>query len=198
MFANLERTNIVCPECGSSASEWNEKLKRYECKKCFWNSKNEDTLDISYWDEQTRGLSTMEFYPFEIDGVICRSLEGFLQSLRIINFENQKAACACSGLMTGYLERLAETRDDIKEVHWNNKKIQRESEEYLNLISRVYDLIFEQNQKFRSELLKTLCKKHIICSERYFLEKATLMTDAEYRYQIKRLRDRAKLEGYVI
>lgn len=42
-------------------------------------------------------LSNLYPHAFELDGIFCASMEGFLQSLKIWNVEKQREVCALSG-----------------------------------------------------------------------------------------------------
>ena len=98
-------------------------------------------------------LSNFHPHPFDIDGVQCASMEGFLQSLKFSNPDMQVEIYKLVG-------RVAKARGSNKNwqrnqtLYWRGKPIKRESEEYQALLDRAY-LALAQNENFRKALLDT-------------------------------------------
>lgn len=99
-------------------------------------------------------LSNFAPHEFEIDGVKCGGMEGFLQSLKYRNITKQKAICALSG-------KEAKTAGSKKwlwkwthNVWWRGKKIKRTSDEFSKLIDRAY-MELSKNHNFTKALLDT-------------------------------------------
>lgn len=98
-------------------------------------------------------LSNFTPHPFEIDGVQCASMEGFLQSLKYKNLEMQEYVCTLVG-------KKAKLKG--KEKKWYNKQIlywqgiayPRNSRAYQDLLDRAFEAL-SQNKKFQKALKAT-------------------------------------------
>lgn len=88
------------------------------------------------------------------DGVRIRSMEGFLQSLKTPDREEQKRICLLVG-KEAKKAGLEVPGFDQKTLWWNGQKIDRFSEEYTELLKRAYRTQFEQNEEFREALIKS-------------------------------------------
>lgn len=183
------KQKIICPVCGNVV--WLEYVCEHAshlCEKCNWDS-DIDTLDIAYKDNATAPLSNLFPHEFTLDGVKCKSMESFIQSLREKDSVLQKNICSnYSGLMA-YKLRLSLT--DWRKtgfVYWKGEQIIRKSDEYTQLITRAYDALYHQNFVFR-EILYRSKDKILIHSIGNEDENETLLTEAEFRYQLNRLRN---------
>ena len=138
----MNKHSLTCPVCLSRA-HYNSYHKYYICDKCGWNS-DTNTLDILYKDMKSAPLSNLFPHKFEIDGITCPSMESFIQSLREKNVEIQKSICSNYSGMMAYKMRLC--LNDWRasgNVYWKENTIFRESSEYIDLISRAYDALFD-------------------------------------------------------
>ena len=104
-------------------------------------------------------LSNFSPHPFEIDGIQCNSMEGFLQSLKFSNPEMQKEVC---------------------------KMVGKQSQEYQDLITKAYDCLFK-NEGFRKALAATngCVLTHSIGKNKIA---ETVLTEREFIGQLNRLR----------
>jgi len=99
-------------------------------------------------------LSNFAPHPFEIDGVKCNSMEGFLQSLKFKNPEMQEHVCTLVG-------REAKFKGKKKNWYvtqalwWRGIEINRHSQKYQDLLDRAYNALF-QNSGFKKALLATM------------------------------------------
>ncbi len=96
-------------------------------------------------------LSNFAPHKFEIDGIECGGMEGFLQSLKYRNIKKQNAVCALSGKeakKAGSKKRLWKITHN---VWWQGKKIKRTGAEFQALISRAYDEMLK-NENFKQAL----------------------------------------------
>jgi predicted NAD-dependent protein-ADP-ribosyltransferase YbiA (DUF1768 family) len=96
-------------------------------------------------------LSNFSPHPFEIDGVKCNSMEGFLQSLKFQNPDMQVWVCQLVGLQAKFKGKgkkwwVSQT------LYWRGKAIDRNSQEYQDLLDRAYDAL-SKNSGFRRALL---------------------------------------------
>lgn len=92
------------------------------------------------------------FYPHEFvfEGMKCGSMEGFLQSLKTDDREEQKIICQLSGK-----EAKLHSTDTWKKsqiVFWNGRKLNRQGPQFQNLLLRVYREMAKQNPIFRDAL----------------------------------------------
>ena len=146
-------------------------------------------IDISFKNMQNSPLSNLFPHKFEIDGVKCNSMESFIQSLRAEDPTLQEKICSeYSGAMAYRLRLLIGDWRKTGTIHWRSKEIVRDSDEYISLITRAYDCLFEQNIVFKHVLLKNFTDKYFIHSTGCDDKKETLLTEAEYRAQLNRLR----------
>lgn len=98
-------------------------------------------------------LSNLAPHPFYIDGVLCNSMEGFLQSLKFSNPDMQVKVCQLVGIKAkskGRNKRWWKTQT----LYWQGVKYPRESQAYTDLITRAYDCL-AGNKKFCKALLAT-------------------------------------------
>lgn len=192
MYDINTKTSIICPVCGNRAELFQH--THYVCNKCKWDSL-ENTVDIAFGDPVSSVLSNlfphkfMFFHPTNSAGdVCCLSMESFLQSLRVKDPNLQKFICEnYSGPIVQKLKVcLRDWRKDGY-LYWNGIAIKRESETYQNLITTAYDCLFEGNPIFRECVLPKFKGVHLIHSIGKDCESGTLLTEAEFRYQLNRL-----------
>ena len=132
-------------------------------------------------------LSNFAPHPFELDGVEINSMEGFLQALKFSNFEVAKEVCK----LVGYAAKKRGSKKNWQEsgiLHWNNKDIERLSDDYQVLLDRAYDALFE-NAGFKKALAaaKDATFSHTIGRTN---PKETVLTQAEFCGQLNRLRNK--------
>ena len=96
-------------------------------------------------------LSNFAGHRFAIDGVVCNSMEGFLQSLKFKNPEIQEEVCK----LVGY---AAKVRGKNKKwwkkqiLYWRGKLVGRHTASYQVLLDRAYNEMFNQSESFRKAL----------------------------------------------
>lgn len=142
---------------------------------------------VDIWSTSSYPANVLSnLYPnaFEIDGVRCASMEGFLQSLKTEDIEIQKEICALSGKEAK--EQSTSDWQTTQMVHWQGKPILRQSPEYRTLLHKAYQCLFEQNETFRIALLSTKDKRiyHTrgLCDPR-----KTILTEQEFCTMLKEL-----------
>lgn len=113
-----------------------------------------NTLDIrSNGLYPSNVLSNLCSNGFRLDGMICNSMEGFLQSLKRKELDKQRQICSMKG---GYARKMTITSwqtDQI--VWWKGQAIDRQGAEFQQLIRRAYQAMFEQSERFRAALMQT-------------------------------------------
>ena len=113
-----------------------------------------NTLDIrSNGLYPSNVLSNLCSNGFRFDGVVCGSMEGFLQSLKHKEKDKQLQICSMKGGNARKRSVTSWQTDQI--VWWKGQAIDRQSEEYQKLLRRAYQAMFDQSERFRSALMST-------------------------------------------
>ena len=113
-----------------------------------------NTLDIrSNGLYPSNVLSNLCSNSFRFDGVVCGSMEGFLQSLKRQDPNKQRQICSMKGGNARKMSVTSWQTDQI--VWWKGKAIDRQGQAYHDLIHRAYKAMFEQNERFRAALMQT-------------------------------------------
>ena len=177
--------NTMCTKC--------KELFEYNSSRKIW--KNRNIIDIAYLDPNSSVLSNLFPHVFAMStiyGMIkFASMEAFFRCL-CLNNDTIDAIYDLANLsgMDAYRVRhaLPDWRVSQK-VFWNGKYIERESEEYKELLKNAYDTMFECNPLFRMALKKTKGKilMHTMGETN---PKETLLTPNEYMEMLNRERDR--------
>lgn len=148
-----------------------------------------EVIDIKFrGDNLEKRLSNLYPYKFVIDGLIMESFEGFIQSLRSPDERFKEQSYTLSGFVA-WKKGQGVNWWDKQEVYWLGKTIDRQSEEYTNLITHAYDCMFEQNIEFKNSLKESLPYKliHTIGKTNKY---KTLLTNKEFLGQLNRLREK--------
>ncbi|MCA9364822.1 MAG: hypothetical protein KC736_02930 [Candidatus Moranbacteria bacterium] len=113
-------------------------------------------MDIrSKLDYPAGALTNFAPYCFEIDGVKCASMEGFLQSLKADNLLVQKEICQLVGIEAKNLGNEHNTAwKKTQTLFWQGRKYDRQGTKYQELLDRAYDEL-AKNEEFRKALLAT-------------------------------------------
>ena len=113
-----------------------------------------NTLDIrSNGLHPSNVLSNVCSNGFRLDGMVCGSMEGFLQSLKRKELDKQRQICNMKGGNARKMSVTSWQTDQI--VWWKGQAIDRQSEEYQRLIRRAYQAMFEHSERFRAALMQT-------------------------------------------
>jgi len=104
-------------------------------------------------DWRARACSNFPVFPFEMDGIMMVSVEGFIQGIMQCEGEaNRYLAFSTSG---GEAKRLGST-SERQFVWWNGEKINFGSSQHQELIERAIRAKFEQNPEAMRALLATV------------------------------------------
>ncbi|MDY0270794.1 hypothetical protein [Trichloromonas sp.] len=151
-------------------------------------------IDISFNGvDLEKKLSNLYPYEFEIDGVIIKSMEGFLQSLKTNDiYHKQKLWKLSGGLAWKYGQQF--NWKEKQTLYWQNKEINRHSNEYQKLIEYSYDRLFK-NKEFVSNLKESIGHdlNHTIGNTNPY---KTVLTKYEFLDNLNRLRDKLKPERF--
>lgn len=113
-----------------------------------------NTLDIRSNGMYPSGvLSNLCSNAFRLDGVLCNSMEGFLQSLKHQDPTKQRQLCQLKGGNARKRSVTSWQTDQI--VWWRGLAIDRQSQDYQRLLHRAYQAMFDQNERFRAALMAT-------------------------------------------
>ena len=113
-----------------------------------------NTLDIRSNGQYPSGvLSNLCSNGFRFEGMVCGSMEGFLQSLKQKDRDKQRQICSMKGGNARKHSVTSWQTDQI--VWWKGQAIDRQSEEYQKLLRRAYQAMFDQSERFRAALMST-------------------------------------------
>jgi hypothetical protein len=134
----------------------------------------------------SNSLSNFAPHPFEIDGIKCNSMEGFLQSLKFESKEMQEYVCT----LVGYAAKKKGSNKNWKQsqtLYWRGVSINRSSKEYQDLLDRAYTELYK-NEKFKSAL-EASGKATLTHSIGKSKESETVLTRGEFCSRLTKLRD---------
>ena len=113
-----------------------------------------NTLDIRSNGAYPSGvLSNLCSNGFRFEGMVCGSMEGFLQSLKQKDRDKQRQICSMKGGNARKHSVTSWQTDQI--VWWKGQAYDRQSDEYQKLIRRAYQAMFDQSERFRAALMQT-------------------------------------------
>lgn len=135
-------------------------------------------------------LSNFSPHPFEIDGVQCNSMEGFLQSLKFESIDMQKYVCTLVGKTAKFRGKKKKWYRN-QTLYWKGKSIKRDSDEYQNLLNRAYNALYK-NEGFKKALMAT-GKSILTHSIGKSNINETVLTTSEFCGRLMHLRDRGVL-----
>ena len=159
-------------------------FRRLFIKWFVWRGK---AIDIWSKSEYPAGvLSNLCSNGFRFDGMICGSMEGFLQSLKQKDKDKQRQICSMKGKNAKKMTSTGWQTDQI--LWWKGNPIDRQSQDFYNLVSAAYLSMFQQNERFRTALMSTrgmvLYHSH---GERNPFK--TILTEREFCQILTELRD---------
>lgn len=113
-------------------------------------------MDIGSSEEFPIGnLSNFTPHAFELDGILCASMEGFLQSLKFDDEEKQVAVCSLWGVRA---KRKGTKRNKYwkvsQQLNWNGTVYERQGKPYQELLDRAFRALAGNNE-FQQALLAT-------------------------------------------
>lgn len=135
-------------------------------------------------------LSNFAPHRFVIDGVECYSMEGFLQSLKFDKTHIQVEVCKLVGAKAKYRGKARNQNwQRVQTLWWQGKEYPRKSNEYQDLLDRVYLAMFEQSESFRNALKAsgTSTLKHSIGHNN---QAETVLTEKEFCSRLMWLRSK--------
>jgi hypothetical protein len=132
-------------------------------------------------------LSNFAGHRFEIDGIQCNSMEGFLQSLKFSGVDMQEYVCTLIG--KGAKFKGKKKKWYTKQIlFWKGKEIDRHSKEYQDLITKAYKCMFRDSESFR-KALKASQNATLTHSMGKNDPHRTILTEKEFVSRLKKLRE---------
>ncbi len=136
-------------------------------------------------------LTNFFAYTFEVDGVKCASMEGFLQSLKTDDPSIQEEICQLVGIEAkNWGDEHGFVWKETQILYWQGHKYDRQGVEYQKLLDRAYDEL-AKNEEFRKALLATGKETltHSIGNQDPF---ETILTEEEFCSRLIKLRDKLR------
>lgn len=99
-------------------------------------------------------LSNFAAHSFTFDGVRCASMEGFLQSLKIADTDEQVRVCGLEGPVAQSVGRKHDWRH-TGTLWWRGTLYDRLGDDFQALLDRAYQALFDQSKTFRDALAAT-------------------------------------------
>ena len=136
-------------------------------------------------------LSNFAGHQFTIDGVLCNSMEGFLQSLKFKEPHIQVEVCKLIGLKAKFRGKPKKWWQH-QTLYWQGFEYKRDSKEYQDLLDRAYQEMFNQSASFRQALYAS-GKANLTHSIGKKKKNETVLTVSEFCGRLMKLRDIGKL-----
>jgi hypothetical protein len=130
-------------------------------------------------------LSNFSEIHFNIDGVECQSMEGFLQSLKFEDPEEQKTVCKLIGKQAKFRGKKKKWWRTQK-LYWMGREVDRHSKAYQQLLDRAFDSL-ARNENF-SNVLKSTSNRPIIHPGAKDDAYRTVLTRNEFIYRLEKIR----------
>jgi predicted NAD-dependent protein-ADP-ribosyltransferase YbiA (DUF1768 family) len=136
-------------------------------------------------------LSNFAPHPFEIDGVQCNSMEGFLQGLKFKSVEMQVEVCTLVGRAAkfkGKNKKWFRTQN----LYWRGVEMKRDSDEYQDLLDKAYNRMYSDSESF-IKALKSTNKAVLTHSMSKNKTNETVLTTKEFISRLNKLREYQKI-----
>lgn len=141
-------------------------------------------------DPVARSLSNFTRRLFVLDGVVCGSMEGFLQSLKCSDLAQQEALAYRVGYPAFKLGQSFNGWKREQLLYWRDVPYARDSLTYQDLLDKAYDAQYDQSPDLR-ELLRQTAGKQLRHLRGKHDSHDTVLTESEYVARLERLRWRA-------
>ncbi len=136
-------------------------------------------------------LSNFAGHRFTLDGIVCNSFEGFIQSVKFKSVEMQIEVCKLIGKGAKFKGKKKKWWRD-QTLYWQGQPIARKSKEYQVLLNRAYNAMYEQSESFRKALHST--NGNLTHSMGKNDKSRTVLTTSEFCGRLMKLRDIGLLE----
>ena len=140
-------------------------------------------------------LSNFAGHRFNVDGIECYSMEGFLQSLKFKEVERQKEICKLIGLKAKFAGKPKKWYR-TQTLYWQGKEIKRDSVEYQILLDKAFQAMYDESESFR-KALKASGQSTLTHSMGKKKTNETVLTVSEFCGRLRKLRNGEKLKNEV-
>ncbi len=154
-----------------------------------------ESVDIySKGDYPADALSNFASHPFTLDGVVCASMEGFLQALKYKSPEKQREICALTGKRAKEAGKGKFLFKLTGSLFWQGQRIRRRREEYTRLVRRAYEAMLLESEDFRLALICAQDRPltHTLGKRTRLL---TVLTERELIDHLNAMRDILRIKG---
>lgn len=134
-------------------------------------------------------LSNFAPHPFVLDGVLCASMEGLLQSLKFDKPHIQVEVCKLAGKAAKFRGKDRNNAwKRVQSLWWQGVAMKRGGPEYQAFLDRAFSAMFEQSESFRKALMATgnAVITHSLGKNK---EADTVLTEREFCARLTKLRD---------
>jgi len=147
-------------------------------------------MDIGSRNSYPAGkLSNFTRFEFEVDGIKCNSMEGFLQSLKFENEETQRLMCMLVGFSAKKKgSKRNKRRKSLQTLWWKGIAYPRKSKEYQYLLNKAYNCLYTQNNYFK-KCLEASGKSIFTHSIGNNKVTETVLTESEFCKRLQHLKD---------
>lgn len=126
-------------------------FRRFRIKWQVWRGKAIDIWSKDIYPADV--LSNLCSNGFRFEGMVCGSMEGFLQSLKQKDPVRQRQICSMKGKNARKMSVNGWQTDQV--VWWKGRPIDRQGESFQKLVYEAYQAMFNQNERFRTALMFT-------------------------------------------
>lgn len=185
---NLKTIRFRCEGVRVSASSFAgcKNLPAETIERIRANVPDKYALNIRSTASGTAGrLSNFTARRFVFDGVECGSIEGVLQAFKCPDPEKQVEICRLSGSAAKHAGAGLDWRTQ-QQLYWRGEAYPRRSEAYKQLLTRLYDAVYAQDEAFRADILAIRGAK-IDHSMGHSNPEVSVLTREEFLSQLRRL-----------
>ena len=142
-------------------------------------------------------LSNFTLRNFTFDGMQCVSIESVLQSFKFNDGVGlQRQICLMSPKKAKEMGTEFPGWKEEQILFWDNHEFNRHGQEYHQLVSRLYDEVYNQDATFKDDIL-ALGNEEICHSIGKSDTHDTVLTEQEFMKQLNRLRKQANRNSIV-
>lgn len=183
----------MCALGGFDAKKASKSIKRAkEDMMMFWNGQSfrRDSKEYKELLKQVVALQEQNpNQPFEFGGKKIASVNAFLLALKVQDPEKQKELCALPLDKVKEAAREIEPIYDSRTLYWKGKPIARTSNEYANLLEKLYVKRFKNDATFRDAIRESK-HFHLIHSIGKQNPSETILTEKEFIGLLEKLQSK--------
>lgn len=141
-------------------------------------------------------LSNFTPHAFEVDGVICTSMEGFLQSLKYEDARKQIEVCRMSGVEAKFAGKKRNKQwKSTQTLWWRGVRMSRDGDAYQTLLDRAFTRLAENIHFYK--LLTSTGDMKLTHSYGSNDSTETVLTNREFLSRLVYIRSNIMLRHYI-